>query len=203
VDSKENRRVLMKKIFAFFLLLCGAGIIAFLAFGNVSIGKIKQNTITNSIQNPIKLSIPEEITEFRDGVSKVIKDTDKDTLDSVMEFVKEKSDSGMLSSKEGIREAIEEAETQFGTAVSEDTKEKIATSLSELENLGFSSEFVVSKTEELYDRYGSEFVDHMEEAFVDAAKEAASNAAQNVWDNTKETISSSLSETFNSGENEK
>lgn len=187
----------MKKLLTLLVIFAGAALIAWLVFfrnGNES-GERKE--IKEVVSNTIKLSIPEEANELVSGMSEVVKNTDKSKMDSVMKFIKDKSDEGSLSSKEGIKDAISEAEEQFGTVVPENVREGIADSLTKLENMGFSTEIIVEKTEGLYEKYGAQFVDHMEEAFVEAAKDAAENTAQNVWDSTKKAVSSAIDGALN------
>ena len=55
-------------------------------------------------------------------------------------------------------------------------------------DLGFSTETLMNETQKVYQKYGEEFLDHMEEAFIEASKEAAGNMAQEVWDSVEDTI---------------
>ena len=140
---------------------------------------------TNENKTASNSSISKTLSEMKEGFDDLSKDIDKETMNDVMDYVKEKSSDGSLNSKEGIKEAIKEAESRYDFSVSDNTKEKIADAVDKLESMGFSTESIVDKTDKLYDKYGADFVDHMEEAFVEAAKDAAEDAAQNAWDNMK------------------
>jgi len=131
-------------------------------------------------------AISQTVSEMTEGFGELSESVDKDTMDEVMSYVKEKSEDGSFKSREGIKQAIEEAEEKYDFSVSDNTKEQIAEAVDKLEDMGFSTESVVEKTEGLYDKYGADFVDHMEEAFIEAARDAAENAAKNAWDGAKD-----------------
>ena len=48
--------------------------------------------------------------------------------------------------------------------------------MDKLEDLGFDSEKIVDKAEEVYDQYGSDFAEHTDEVVTDAVTNAVGNA---------------------------
>ena len=169
----------MKKVLVLFLFILGIGLIFFF---------MKSEKIRDKEINVVTLKIEEEISDVKEKVTSLTDEVDSETLDEMAGFIKEKKAEGKLNSKEGIMDAIDEAEERFQTTVSEDVRQQIASSVDLLEDMGFSTDTIVNKTEELYDRYGKEFGDHIEEVFLEAAKEKASDAVQSAWDGVKKSI---------------
>ena len=169
----------MKKVFVVFLFILGIGLILFF---------MKSERIHEKEMNVVTLKIEEEVTDVKEKVTSLTREADSETLDEMAGFIKEKKAEGKLKSKEGIMEVIDEAEDKFGTTVSDDTRQQIASAITQLEDMGFSTDTIVNKTEELYDRYGTEFGEHIEEVFLEAAKEKAADTVQSAWDGVKETF---------------
>lgn len=175
----------MKKFLVFLLVLIfGVGIVYILAFSN------KDVHLDGIVKDKISIELPKEAGELSQRVKVILKQADQDKIEDIIDYAKEKSKDGSLDTKEGIKEALREAEDRFGTSLTQDTKDSIADSLIKIENMGLSAQTLTDKADKLYRKYGSEFVDHMEEAFVDAAQEAAGNAARKMIDNTKNSIQS-------------
>lgn len=174
----------MKKFFIVLLFVLGIGLIFFY---------MRSGSIQEKEMNVVTLKIDEELSDVKEKITSVTSDLDSETMDQVADFIKEKKSEGKFSSGEGIKEVISEAEEKFGQTISEDTKEQIASTVTQLEQMGFSTEVIVDKSEELYDKYGKEFGEHIEEVFLEAAKEKAQNGVQSAWDKVKESVK----ETFN------
>ena len=169
----------MKKIFAVLFFVLGIGAIGILMM-------LKQDGRLTIVNNGG--SILQNVGELSGQVSELVKDADSDTVGEVISFVKEKASEGSLSSKEGIKEAISQGEEKFNVEVPADTSDKIADTVSTLEDMGFSTEILVEKVEETYKKYGEDFTDHLEEAFVEAAGNMAEETAQNTWDSVKNSL---------------
>lgn len=97
-----------------------------------------------------------------------------------------------IDSFEEVREKISEVEDKFQTSISEETKDEITNTVIKLENMGFSSDTIISKAGGLYEKYGTDFVNHLEEAFTEAAVEAAEDAAKGVIQSVKDTVKETI-----------
>lgn len=177
----------MKKLLAILFLVAGIVIIALLMQV-----QMKGNQPTADAQNnPIDgMNLP--LDEMSDGMKSVVKNIDDETAHQVLDYVKQKSKDGSLSTKDGIKKTIDEAEDIYNFSIAENSKDQIAEAVDTLQDMGFSTDIIVDNTEKLYDKYGAEFVDHLEEAFVDAAKDAAKSAAESAWDKTKENVKQAI-----------
>lgn len=169
----------MKKVLVIILFLLGIGVIFLL---------MRNSTSDTDRSRIVTLTVDENLTDVKDNITSAVDRVDKERLDEVVDFVKEKNAEGLLKSQEGISKAIDEAEERFGAVVDDNTRQKIASSVEELENLGFSTDVIVDRTGELYEKYGKEFVDHIEEAFVGVAKDTAKNKAEELWTDFKEIL---------------
>ena len=68
--------------------------------------------------------------------------------------------------------------------------------MEKLEDMGFSAEYMVDKTESLYEEYGADFVDHVDEVVTGAVKNAASNAVNSFFGNLKKSVQNFFSNLF-------
>ena len=135
------------------------------------------------------VSLSEAASETAEAVKKLSVNADADTVSGIMEYIKGKSDDGSLSTKEGVKAAIKEGAENYNVEIPDSTVEEISDAVSTLESLGFSTDSLVDATEGVYEKYGVDFMDHMEEAFVEAAKDTAASTAENIWESVEDTIS--------------
>lgn len=73
---------------------------------------------------------------------------------------------------------------------------KLVDAMERLEDMGFSAEYMIEKTESLYQEYGADFVDHVDEVVTGAVKNAASSAVSSFFGNLKKSVSSFFSSLF-------
>lgn len=169
----------MRKFLAVVIFILGIVIIALF---------MKSGRTYTEEKEIVTVKISETFDEVSDNIKNVKENSDSSVVKEIIDFTKEKSKNGELNSIEEVRNAILEAEEKFGATISDETRDEIANTVVKLENMGFSSDIIVEKAEGLYEKYGADFVDHLEEAFTEAAKEAAENTAKNVWGSFKDTV---------------
>ena len=68
--------------------------------------------------------------------------------------------------------------------------------MEKLEALGFSAEYIVEKTESMYQEYGADFVDHVDEVVTGAVKNAASNVISSFFNGLKDSVKSFFNNLF-------
>lgn len=130
------------------------------------------------------------LSQVKEQLREAFSDIDQETAEEVFSFLKDKSKDGDLSSQEGLLEAIEEGKEKFGVEISEKDAKELVDTMEKLEDLGFSAEYVIDKTENLYQEYGEDFVEHVDEVVTGAVKNAASNAVNHFFDNLKNSVKS-------------
>lgn len=131
----------------------------------------------------------EVLDQIKDQLSEAFEDVDAQTAGEIFSFVKEKIGEGALSSEESLQKAITEGEEKFGVEIDPEAAKQVVDTMEKLEELGFSSEAIVEKAEELYNKYGADFTEHADEVIKDAVKGAVKKAAGNFWDGLKSAVS--------------
>ena len=104
----------------------------------------------------LKENIPKEQQEL---ISELL-----ESPDEVIEFVKEKLETGELETDEDIEEAIREGEDKFDVSLTEEDKEKILQVMQKIKELGLDPEKLLDQAQELYEQFGNELFENAEEA---------------------------------------
>ena len=120
----------------------------------------------------------------------------EETANEVFSFLKEQVQEGNLSTREGIENAIKEGEGKFGVTISKEDAGELVATMEKLEDLGFSAEYIIDKTQGLYQEYGNDFVEHVDEVVTGAVKNAASNAVSGFFTNLKNSVKNFFSNLF-------
>lgn len=128
------------------------------------------------------------LSQIKQELSTAFEEMDQETAEEVFSFLKDKLGEGDYGSEEGLQNIIEEGKDKFGVEVNKEDARKLVDAMEKLEGMGFSAEYVVSKTESLYQEYGAGFVDHVDEVVKGAVKNAASNAVSSFFDNLKKSV---------------
>lgn len=136
------------------------------------------------------------IGQVKQELTSIFENVDKETAEEVFSFLKEKISEGSLSSEEGLLNAISEGKEEFGVEIAREDARKLVDTMNKLEGMGFSAEYVLDKTESLYQEYGADFVDHVDEIVTGAVKNAASNAVGSFFGNLKESVKSFFASLF-------
>ena len=100
------------------------------------------------------------------------------------------------ASEEGLQSILKEGKEKFGVEVNKEDARKLVDAMERLEDMGFSAEYMIEKTESLYQEYGADFVDHVDEVVTGAVKNAASSAVSSFFGNLKKSVSSFFSSLF-------
>ena len=187
MDYGARRGVLVKKFFVtlVFVLMLGAA-------GYMVILGQRYHAQKESTSLDYSAAIGEAAGQF----GQLVKNVDADTANEVLDFVKEKADSGALDSEEGLKAALQEGKEQFGVEISEADAQKLVDTVQKLEDIGFSPDTVIDEAKDLYQKYGEDCVDHVGEAVTNAVKDAASNAAEDFTDYLKESVTDTLQGIF-------
>lgn len=136
------------------------------------------------------------IGQVKQELATIFESVDQETAGEVFSFLKEKVSEGNLSSEEGLLSAIREGKEKFGVEIAKEDARKLVDTMNKLEGMGFSAEYVLNKTESLYQEYGADFVEHVDEIVAGAVKNAASNAVGSFFGNLKESVTSFFTSLF-------
>lgn len=92
------------------------------------------------------------------------------------------------TSDEDAADVIEQIKEQLDIELTEADAQKLVETMEKLEDMGFSVEYVLEKTENLYKEYGAEFVDHVEETVTGAVKNTLSGAASSFFNHLANSV---------------
>ena len=126
--------------------------------------------------------------QIKQTLSDNIENIDSEKVTKAIDDLKERSKNGELDSATKVRDAVKETGREMGIEITDDAAGAISDAVDQLEDMGFSTETLIEETEEVYKKYGEDFLDHMEEAFIEASKEAAGNTAEQIWDSVEDTV---------------
>ena len=143
------------------------------------------------------IDIDELLGDVGEKLSNALSGMDDETAGEIFEFVKEKVQDGSLKSEDGIKKAISEGEEKFGVDINETDAKRIVETMEKLEDLGFSGEYVIDKAQELYNQYGTDFLDHADEVIKGAVQNAVTSAADNFFHNLWESAKNFFKNLFN------
>ncbi len=138
------------------------------------------------------------LSDAEEKISEALSEIDKEKVNEIFEFVKEKVVDGSLGSEEGLKEAIAEGEEKFDVTIDEAVAQQVVDAMEKLEDMGFSGEEIISKAENLYNTYGADFLSHANEAFAEVVEEAVENAITSFFHNLWEDIKTSVRNLFKS-----
>lgn len=80
--------------------------------------------------------------------------------DEVIEFIRQKLESGELVTEDDIEEAIQEGEEKFDVSLTEEDKEKIRKVAQKVKELGIDPEKLLDQAQDLSEQFGDELVDN-------------------------------------------
>lgn len=136
------------------------------------------------------------ISQVKQQLSAAFENLDQETAREIFSFLKEKIQEADYGTEEGLSGIIQEGKDKFGVEVSREEARKLVEAMEKLEAMGFSAEYMVDKTQSLYEEYGADFVDHVDEVVTGAVKNAASNAVNSFFGNLKKSVRNFFSNLF-------
>lgn len=128
------------------------------------------------------------IEQIKQQLNAVFENIDQETASDAFSFLKEKIADGDLTTEEGLSNAIEEGKEKFGVEISKEDARKLVDAMEKLEDMGFSAEYLIDKTESLYEEYGADFIDHVDEVVTGAVKNAVSGAISSFFENLANSV---------------
>ncbi len=126
--------------------------------------------------------------QVREQLREAFEDVDDKTAEQIFSFVKEKISEDSFDTEEGLSGVIDEAKEKFQVEIDRKDAQQLVATMEKLEDMGFSAEYVIGKSESLYQEYGADFVDHIDEVVTGAVKNAVSTAVSGFFGNLKESV---------------
>ena len=119
---------------------------------------------------------------------------DAEKVEQLIAFIKAKVAAGELETDEDVKKAIEEGQKQFGVTLSADEIQKIIDVMNKIRALGLDPGVLVGQAEDLYNKFGTDFVNHM--SAEDIGKEVAGSAVKGFFSNIGASIKNFFSGLF-------
>lgn len=136
-----------------------------------------------------EVDLEEMFSGVKEQITDALEQIDTETAKEMFDFLQEKIADGSLKTEDGIKAAIEEAESKFDVSVDEATARTVVDTMEKLEGMGFSAEELVEKAKGLYEQYGADFIDHANEAISEVVEEAVTKAVdgffESIWEGAK------------------
>lgn len=122
-----------------------------------------------------------------------VQDADSEEIEELIAFVKAKVAAGELNSDADIQDAIKEGEDKFGVTLSTDEITQIVGVMQKINDLGLDPKVLVEQAEDLYGKFGKDFLNHID------GKEVAKAAAGSVFEKLGSAIRDFFSGLFKKG----
>ena len=128
----------------------------------------------------------ETMSSLKESLEEVIQNIKPEDAQKILDFVSEKIQDGSWETKQGIENAIKEAEKEFGVTLTTEQKDLIFSVVEKVKKLGIDPQFLVDQAEEIYEKYSKEIKDD-----VNQKKQEIINEVQ---EKVKEEITRSLTD---------
>ncbi|MCR5417313.1 MAG: DUF1002 domain-containing protein [Lachnospiraceae bacterium] len=169
-----------------------AGLIgAIKAYETMSGETVSEETLDTAMNELIATG---EIAEEISGASGQLSEEDAEKVEQLIAFVKAKVAAGELETDEDVKKAIAEGEEKFGIKLGDDEIAKIVGIMQKIRALGLDPGMLVSQAEDLYNKFGTDFVNHM--TAEEIGKQVAGSAVKNFFSNIGESIKNFFSGIF-------
>ena len=128
----------------------------------------------------------ESMSSLEDTLEEVVQNIKPEDAQKILDFASEKIKDGSLDTKQGIENAIKEAEEKFGVTLTKTQKDLVFSVVEKVKKLGIDPQFLVDQAEEIYKKYSKEIKEEV--------NQKGQEIAQEVQEKVKEEISRSLSD---------
>lgn len=105
--------------------------------------------------------------------------------DEVIEFVREKLETGELETDEDIEEAIQEGEEKFDVSLTEEDKEKILKVVQKVKQLGIDPEKLLDQAQVMCEQLGDELVDNAGEVVKESVEKSVAGFFEDMGNRIK------------------
>lgn len=154
-------------------LVLSVMLVMFSATGiTVSANSLGENEQSADVITRLKENISGEQKEL---ITELMKSSDE-----VIEFIRQKIESGELETEDDIEEAIEEGEEKFDVSLTEEDKEKILQVVQKAEELGIDPEKFLDQAQDMCEEFGDELADTAKEAVKQSVESSVTGFFQDM-----------------------
>ena len=144
-----------------------AGLIgAIKAYENVSGEAVSDKKLDTAMDELITTGeIAEALNEV--DASGKLSEEDAEKVEQLIAFVKAKVAAGELETDADVEKAIAEGEEKFGIMLDDTEVKKIVEVMDKIRELGIDPNLLVSQAEDLYEKFGTDFINHVTDPDVE------------------------------------
>ncbi|MCR5282640.1 MAG: DUF1002 domain-containing protein [Lachnospiraceae bacterium] len=144
-----------------------AGLIgAIKAYENVSGEAVSDQKLDTAMDELITTGeIAEALNEV--DASGKLSEEDAEKVEQLIAFVKAKVAAGELETDADVEQAIAEGEEKFGIMLDDTEVKKIVEVMDKIRELGIDPNLLVSQAEDLYQKFGADFINHVTDPDVE------------------------------------
>lgn len=126
------------------------------------------------------------VSSLKDSLEEVIQSIKPEDAQKILDFVSEKIQDGSWETKQGVENAIQDGEKEFGVTLTKEQKELVFSIVEKVKKLGIDPQFLVDQAEEIYKKYSNEIKNEVNQKKQEIVEE--------VQEKVKEEISRSLTD---------
>lgn len=119
-------------------------------------------------------------SEQKEVVYKLLKESDE-----VLDFVKDKMDSGEIKTEEDIEEALEEGEEKFDISLTQEEKEKILEVVQKAKEMGVDPEQLLEQAQDMCEQIAAEAAENAKAAVKQSVKNSLNGFFQDMGSRIK------------------
>ena len=122
----------------------------------------------------------ESLSSLEDSLEEVIQNIKPEDAKKILDFVSEKIQDGSWESKQGIENAIKEAEQKFDVTLTEEHKELVFSVAEKVKKLGIDPQFLVDQAEDIYKKYSKEIKDEVNQKTEEIVEEVQKKVKEEI-----------------------
>ena len=107
-----------------------------------------------------------------DSLKSLLEDRDSEEIQKIIEFVKDKWESGDLSTDQDIQDAIREGEEEFDVSLSEEDKETIQSVINKVQKLGIDPEILMNHVLDKFENTTEDLTEQAKEVVTESVKKS-------------------------------
>lgn len=162
--------------------VCAAVVAAGMFFG----GQTAQAEGTVQTEKQTKTQTETQMETQAESQGKTTHSISEEQMEQLIGFIREKLDENGLETREDIEAAIEEGEAEFGIALDEKSRSRVADIAEQVQSLGLDTDVMLDQAQKLYEKYGDQISEEVETMIQEQVVEPVKVAVkQTVTDTVK------------------
>lgn len=177
----------MKKFSGQIVMLSVVLCITFIMGITAQAAPMEENKQSAELSDLLDGELSEYGTEIKEWLSEELKEEGSDKqVEEVIDFIREKLESGELETEEDIFRFIREGEEKFDVRLTEKEKEKIMQLMQKIEELGLNPESFLQQVQDLYEQLAEELLADAKDAVKKSVENSVAGFFKDMGNRVKE-----------------